>query len=162
MRGLFLAPAPASRRAGNWEQSRHFRRLAPRFFITGRVTMRMISGRNLAILAAAMLAMPGAGLAQSAEVNDQVEDVAEQTEELQRETNELNQAVREERGDVADETNREAARDARDGDDDDDGGKLGLIGLLGLLGLAGLRGAKRRDDDRVHVRGDGSRPGDRL
>lgn len=109
----------------------------------------MISNTKAALLASALLLMPGAALAQN-EVSQQANAVADQAAQLEMEANTLSNTV----GDdvlAADATDADGDGIA-DGDrDDDDDGDSGRWGLLGLLGLAGLLGLKRRDDDHVHV-----------
>ncbi|MDQ3478187.1 MAG: hypothetical protein M3438_03370 [Pseudomonadota bacterium] len=105
----------------------------------------MTSRTKAALLASALVVMPGMALAQtegSQEVNAQAQTVEQTAEQLQQEANALSTVVAEEQG--IDDT--AAARDERDdrGDGDDNSGRWGLLGLLGLAGLLGL---KRRDDD---------------
>lgn len=109
----------------------------------------MTSKTKAALLASALLVMPGVALAQtqgSEDVNAQAQTVAQTADQLQQEANALSNVVGEE------QAIDEAAGDARDGDDrgdgDDDSGKWGLLGLLGLAGLLGLK--RREDDHRDH------------
>ncbi len=116
--------------------------------------MTFTSKRRHALLAAAaILALPGAALAQN-DVTDQVETVAEEANDLQQASNDLSAAVAEDQNAATDAAAADATgeRDRDDGDDDS-----GKWGLLGLLGLAGLLGKKRRDDIRVDNRATGTR-----
>jgi len=108
----------------------------------------MTSNTKAALLASALLLMPGAALAQN-EVSQQANAVADQAEQLEMEANTLSNTIGDEAlaADAADADGDGVA----DGDRDDDDGDSGRWGLLGLLGLAGLLGLKRRDDDHVRV-----------
>jgi hypothetical protein len=109
----------------------------------------MISKTKAALLASALLVMPGTALAQnqdSEEVTEQAGAVEETAEQLQQEANTLGNVVA---GDATRDGDAEGARDDRDDRGDGDG-VSGKWGLLGLLGLAGLLGLKRRDDDHDH------------
>lgn len=97
-----------------------------------------------ALLAAALVAAPGAALAQN-DVEGQANQVAAEAQDLQQASDNLTNTV---------ETDQLAADDAdaaRDGEGDRDRGRDGdddfPWGLLGLLGLAGLLGLKGRDKD---------------
>jgi MYXO-CTERM domain-containing protein len=109
----------------------------------------MISKTKAALLASALLVMPGAALAQN-EVSQQANALAGQAEELQMEANLLSNVVADDAQLTADAADMDGDGVA-DGDRDDDDGDSGRWGLLGLLGLAGLLGLKRRDDDHAHV-----------
>lgn len=107
----------------------------------------MISKTRAALLASALLVMPGTALAQnraSEQVTEQAGAVEQSAEELQQEANTLGNVVAE---DATRDGDVEGARGARRDRGDGDSGKWGLLGLLGLAGLLGL---KRRDDDHDH------------
>ncbi|MEJ7776674.1 MAG: hypothetical protein WKF52_04655 [Sphingomicrobium sp.] len=107
----------------------------------------MFSKTKAALLASALLVMPGAALAQN-EVSQQANALADQAEELQMEANLLSNVVADDAQLTADAADMDGVAD---GDRDDDDGDSGRWGLLGLLGLAGLLGLKRRDDDHAQV-----------
>jgi MYXO-CTERM domain-containing protein len=118
----------------------------------------MISKTRAALLASALLVMPGMALAQS-DVSDQANAVEETAEQLQEDANALGNVVT----DDSLEATGEIAGDADDErDGDDDSGKWGLLGLLGLAGLLGLkRNDRDRDRDRDH-RGSAGTTGSRT
>lgn len=114
-----------------------------------------------ALLAASLIALPGAALAQDKAVDKQAKVVASEAKQLQQATGKLDNAVANANANnavVNDDANNNAAAanyDANDGDHDGyrhDHHGHGNWGLLGLLGLAGLLGLRRRDDrDRVYA-----------
>lgn len=111
-----------------------------------------------ALLAASLIALPGAALAQDKAVDKQAKVVASEAKQLQQATGKLDNAVANATANnavVNDDANGNAANyDSNAGDHD--GYRHGHHGhgnwgLLGLLGLAGLLGLRRRDDrDRVY------------
>lgn len=109
----------------------------------------MISKTKAALLASALLVMPGTALAQNQDrekVAEQAGAVEQTAEQLQQEANRLGNVVAE---DATRDRDAEGDRNNRDDRDDGDGDS-GKWGLLGLLGLAGLLGLKRRDNDHDH------------
>ena len=119
-----------------------------------------------ALLAATLIAAPGAALAQN-QVEAQANQVAAEAQDLAQASNELTNTLEaeEQAGDAR------AADGTGDRDQDDDDFPWGLLGLLGLAGLLGLKGRDRdhhhrvdRDHDRTTTTG-GTRtggPGARL
>ena len=107
--------------------------------------------RHALLAAAALVALPGAALAQN-DVEAQANQVAAEAQDLAQASNELANTVDTQQ--AADEgaaagEGREGEGDREDRRDRDD--KDFPWGLLGLLGLAGLLGLKRRDDHHHHV-----------
>lgn len=114
-----------------------------------------------ALLAASLIALPGAALAQDKAVDKQAKVVASEAKQLQQATGKLDNAVANANANNAvvnyDANNNAAAANYDANDRDHDGYRHdhhghGNWGLLGLLGLAGLLGLRRRDDrDRVYA-----------